>query len=507
MKRSIRIKLFALMGCLIVFTIGLSWFLNSQYLDDYYLKQKKDTMLNYARIVDKEYKSNPDGIDIILEKTENATGGNAFIIGNDVVKNISSRRIILIYGGGGDDGPGMGTPANPIHIRPSLGPGEFNYLATLSNLQKTGDYNFEIRQNNRIKISELHLAYRLYNGDILLIITPLAAISESASIANKFSLFVGVLAILIGSIFASLFSKRFTDPILKLNNIAQSMARLDFSKKYKVKSNDEIGELGASINYLSDQLDNAITQLNAANVQLQKDIEHERQLDKMRKEFISSVSHELKTPIALIQGYAEGLKDNIYGDEENREFYYDVIMDEAVKMGKLVKDLLDLSQIESGYFSLERSDFSISSLIDQTIEKYKPLLADKGIKLLVNNGNKIIVNADEVRIEQVLFNYLNNAIAHVDDQKVIKVDVVPVENGKVRVSVYNSGKAISEENIDYIWNSFYKADKARSRAYGGSGLGLSVVRAIQEQHHNKYGVINHDSGVEFWFEVDRKIET
>jgi signal transduction histidine kinase len=280
------------------------------------------------------------------------------------------------------------------------------------------------------------------------------------------------------------------------------MAKLDFSQKYKIETRDEIGDLGKSINSLSNQLDKSITELTEANAKLLKDIEHERRIDEMRKEFVSSVSHELKTPIALIQGYAEGLKENIIEDEESKNYYCYVIADEASKMNKMVRELLDLSQIESGYFILERQVVDISMLVEQVLNKFEPILKEKQICLSGARQREVMVNGDIFRIEQVMVNYLNNAINHIDQQKEIAVNIHPVDD-KVRISVFNTGKPIPDESLDKVFISFYKVDKARTRSYGGTGLGLSVVRAIQEQHNNAYGVINRDNGVEFWFDVDR----
>ncbi|MDD4262420.1 MAG: HAMP domain-containing sensor histidine kinase, partial [Syntrophaceticus schinkii] len=242
--------------------------------------------------------------------------------------------------------------------------------------------------------------------------------------------------------------------------------------------------------------------LTEANKKLRADIEQERRIDKMRKEFINNVSHELKTPIALIQGYAEGLKLNINEDEENKNYYCDVIMDEAGKMNRLVKDLLDLSQIESGSFKLDKTSFNISSLIESVLDKYRPVLFEKGIKVELDIPEYLTVNGDAGRIEQVLVNYLINAINHVDDKKEIKIQAV-ILNEKVKISVCNSGENIPDESLDKIWTSFYKVDKARTRSYGGTGLGLSVVKAIQELHGNSCGMENLEDGVLFWFEVDR----
>jgi signal transduction histidine kinase len=310
-----------------------------------------------------------------------------------------------------------------------------------------------------------------------------------------------LLTFIVGSIVIYFFAKKLIRPILKLNDLAQRMAKLDFSQKYQVESTDEVGQLGDSINSLSTQLHTAISELTEANQKLLEDIEQERRIDGMRREFISSVSHELKTPISLIQGYAEGLKENVNEDEENKNFYCDVIADEAGKMGKLVGELLDLSQIEAGIFKLDKSNFEISRLVAKVMEKYKPIFLEKKINCTLVEEPGLIVFADRFRTEQIIVNYLNNAINHVDDQKSITISIQSFQN-KARVSVYNSGRSISPELLDKIWESFYKVDKARTRTYGGTGLGLSIVRAIQEIDNNRYGMLNRDGGVEFWFELD-----
>jgi signal transduction histidine kinase len=289
--------------------------------------------------------------------------------------------------------------------------------------------------------------------------------------------------------------------IIIFPDIIQNLAGLDFSETYEITTKDEIGDLGESINFLSGQLENAILELQTKNRQLEEDIEKERKIDKMRKEFVSNVSHELKTPLSLIQGYAEGLKLNVMDDEKNKQFYCEVIIDEAAKMDKLVKDLLHLSQIDSGYYKLEKTNFDLSSMIEYVVGKFKVIFADKDIAAVLDIPDNLIVNGDIIRVEQVLVNYISNALQHVDENKFIKLDV-QIHLDKVRVSVFNTGKNIPEDETELIWTSFYKIDKARTRDYGGCGLGLSIVRAIQEQHHNAYGIINKENGVEFWFELD-----
>lgn len=488
MKMSMRTRLFLGMTGLIIFFVLFSLLMNSQFLDRYYIWHKKDMLFESKKTIDRIYNGDPESISYEMENFERNRGLNISIITADY---------ILKYNSSFRQGPDFGRRPDrrPLLIYP--------FEQKLAKLARGESVTGTVK-DPRLQSNFLVVVSRLSNGEILVLSTPLAAIKESTAIANRFFMFTGLITVILGGIAVFLYAGRFTRPILDLNDIAQRMSNLDFSKKYPIESEDELGQLGSSINSLSEQLDKAITELKDANDKLKEDIEHERKIDKMRKQFISNVSHELKTPIALIQGYAEGLKLNVNEDEENRDFYCDVIMDETDKMNRLVKDLLDLSQIESGYFKIETTVFDISSLIDSLLDKYRPILSEREINIEVEKNESLHAYGDITRIEQVLINYLNNAINHVDENKLIKIAAAEWGN-KFRVTVHNTGKAIPEESLDKIWTSFYKVDKARTRAYGGTGLGLSVVRAIQELHHNAYGVENKDNGVMFWFEVDKAI--
>lgn len=489
MRESIRFRLFTGVSCLIIFFVVLSYSLNSGYLGPYYIAKKENLLLESSREIDKIYQGNPLDISLEIEKLERTKGLNIIILAlNDEIKYNTRLRIFNGHTPGREPGPGRDEINLPM-------------VRALFNRQENQKYIIENTKDPRLNTNFLNLAYKLNNEDILLLSTPLAAIEENAAIANQFFIFTGLITILIGTIIIFFYAKRFTSPILELNRIAHRMAKLDFSNKFSVKTNDEIGQLGQSINSLSDQLDKSITDLQDTNKKLVEDIQRERILEEMRKEFVSSVSHELKTPLALIRGYAEGLKLNVNEDEENKNFYCEVIMDEAIKMDRLVKGLLDLSQIESGYFKLEKSIFDVSALVDQVLSKYEPLFKEKGITLQIEKGQDIFINADMVRIEQILVNYINNAINHMDNNKILQISI-STKMEKARVSIFNSGSHIPQEALDKIWASFYKIDKARTRSYGGTGLGLSIVRAIQELHHNAFGVENIDRGVVFWFEAD-----
>ena len=221
----------------------------------------------------------------------------------------------------------------------------------------------------------------------------------------------------------------------------------------------------------------------------------------MRKEFLSNVSHELKTPIALIQGYAEGLQDNINDDEESRQFYCDVIIDEAGKMNQMVKKLLTLNQLEFGNDQVNMERFDLTSLIQGVIQSSQILAQQAEVEIMFHQTEPLHVWGDEFKVEEVITNYVTNAIHYAKNEK--KIDIrCTQENGVIRTSVFNTGDAIPEEELDKIWIKFYKVDKARTREYGGSGIGLSIVKAIMESMNQQCGVKNYDNGVEFWFTLD-----
>ncbi|RCX16525.1 signal transduction histidine kinase [Anaerobacterium chartisolvens] len=491
MKLTIRLKLFAVTAGLILFFVSLSWLLNIFFLDKYYLYSKKNTLMDAYSQINRIYRGDPDDISLELEKLESIKGMRITILNKKLEVKYNERVRELV-------------PVPRLFRRSDAQ--EYGEISGAMGRRFSQDFIkngviIETSRDDRLNASFIRLFSPLDNGDYIFLSMSVSAIQDSADIANKFFLFTGIITLLAGTVIVFFMTGKFTRPILELNKITKGMTTLDFSRRYPVKSQDEIGQLGESINSLSEQLESSIFELKEANQRLTKDIERERKIDEMRKEFVSNVSHELKTPIAIVQGYAEGLKVNVNKDEENKNFYCNMIIDEAFKMNKLVKQLLELSKIESGMLAPERVDFSIFELIDLVLVKSSLIIKDKGIELIFDRQEELRVNADFDRCEQILLNYINNAVDHVDEKKVIRV-TTQVKNRKVRVCVFNSGRHIPDECIDKIWMSFYKVDKARTRLYGGTGLGLSIVRAIQESHGNEYGVKNLEGGVEFWFELD-----
>lgn len=271
-------------------------------------------------------------------------------------------------------------------------------------------------------------------------------------------------------------------------------------------TDDEVDNLGKSVNELSRELEDTIKKLKKNNLELERDIEKKSKIDEMRKQFISDVSHELKTPISLIQGYAEGLVENVNSDEESKNFYAEVILDEANKMDKLVKRLLELMKLEYEEKSFNDKNFDIVELINEVIRISKVKLEEENIKVEFNEKDPTYVFADDFYIEQVFTNYFTNAIKNVTEvngKKEIRVNIKKAENqGKVRISVFNTGNKIEEEQLERIWNRFYKIDESRDRSKGGTGIGLSLVKAIMSKYNNSYGVKNVKNGVEFYFELN-----
>ncbi|MBP3819056.1 MAG: two-component sensor histidine kinase [Butyrivibrio sp.] len=340
-------------------------------------------------------------------------------------------------------------------------------------------------------------------GNLILVRSTMESIKDSVSISNTFMAYVGVIAIVVGSVVILYISKKITDPIKRLYLISDKMKNLNFEAKYENTENynNEIDILGQNMNELSETLEQTIKELKNANITLKQDIAQKEEIDEMRKEFLSNVSHELKTPIALIQGYAEGLREGINDDPESRDFYCDVIMDEASKMNMMVKKLLTLNQLEFGNEKANMDRFDIVEMVRNYIKSAELLARQKEATIQFDAEEPIFVWGDEFKVEEVLQNYYSNALNHIDGEKIIEIKVVKLDN-HARVSVFNTGKPIPKESIGHIWEKFYKVDKARTREYGGSGVGLSIVKAIMESMNQAYGVINYDNGVEFYFELE-----
>ena len=373
-------------------------------------------------------------------------------------------------------------------------------------ISSNDNYTLQKVYDERLGDYYLEIWGTLDNGYSIILRTPIQGIKDNVNISTTLIKYVGGAILAVGIIAAFVVSTYITRPIKQLSNIAEKMSEMDFNARYEGSDKGEIGLLGKSMNNMSEKLEQNIAELKKANLELKKDIDKKEKLEIMRTDFLSNVSHELKTPIALIQGYAEGLKEGITDDPESMEFYCDVIMDEANKMNTMVKRLLTLNQIEFGNDEPEMERFDINELIASVADANAIRAGQKNMSIVFDNRNEHnFVWADEYKTEEVLTNYISNAINHCCNENIIKVNVEQIDKDNVRVTVYNSGKNIPEEDIEHIWEKFYKVDKARTREYGGNGIGLSIVKAIVESMGKQCGVRNVSDGVEFWFDLDCKL--
>lgn len=373
-------------------------------------------------------------------------------------------------------------------------------------ISSNDNYTLQKVYDERLGDYYLEIWGTLDNGYSIILRTPIQGIKDNVNISTTLIKYVGGAILAVGIIAAFVVSTYITRPIKQLSNIAEKMSEMDFNARYEGSDKGEIGLLGKSMNNMSEKLEQNIAELKKANLELKKDIDKKEKLEIMRTDFLSNVSHELKTPIALIQGYAEGLKEGITDDPESMEFYCDVIMDEANKMNTMVKRLLTLNQIEFGNDEPEMERFDINELIASVADANAIRAGQKNMSIVFDNRNEHnFVWADEYKTEEVLTNYISNALNHCDGKRAIEVRTEKSENGgTITVTVYNSGKNIADEDLERIWEKFYKTDKARTREYGGNGIGLSIVKAIMDSIGQEYGVRNVSDGVEFWFNLDCK---
>lgn len=488
MKISIRMKITFMFICFSGFVIASSWYICNFLISDIFTKNLKSNL-----------KTTFESCNSIFEGDVPESGDG------DLYGSIQNplEAIVIIYD------PLNQRIFSTINDESQMMESMSRVVETLNQshsgaMQNPGEYVIQRNHDVLMNADYYDLMGRLDNGYIIIIRTPIAQIESWISLVTEVFNGIAVGLIIFGSLFILAFSNVFSLPIKVLNNSAKKMANLDFSVRVPVLTKDEIGELSSSMNTLSGKLESTISELKSANIELARDIEKKAQIDEMRKEFLSHVSHELKTPIALIQGYAEGLKDNMCEDEESRAFYTEVIIDEAMKMNTMVKRLLNLSELEFGGIKLNIEQFELVGFVRDVIAAKSLLLGESGARIEYHEQGELFVWADEYMIEEVFTNYLVNAIHYVKSNGVIKVYFERYQ-GLVRINVYNQGEQIAQEDLQKLFIKFYKADKARTREYGGNGIGLSIVAATMQAHGKSYGVYNVSDGVVFYFDLDANL--
>ncbi|RAR43799.1 cell wall metabolism sensor histidine kinase WalK [Paenibacillus sp. MDMC362] len=350
---------------------------------------------------------------------------------------------------------------------------------------KENDVNYKIIVN-RIQDRDGNPAY-------LFAMASLQPVNEAAGMIKEYYVYIIIATLLLVVLASFYYSRQITRPLLRINRTTRQMADLDFSEKIPITTKDEIGDLSRNINELSERLHSHI-------LRLEQDIEKEKQLENTRKEFISGVSHELKTPLSVIQSCLAIMKDGVASHK--RDYYFKAMEDEVKRMDLLIVDMLELAKYESGTYTMDMDSFYIDTVIERVCTKLAADIETKQLHLDMSL-KPVEVLANERRIEQVVVNFLSNAIRYTPEQESILVSILE-EGDTVKVCIENKGVHIQSEQLEKIWDRFYRGEPSRKRSTGGTGLGLSISQKILEMHGVRYGVTNTPDGVLFYFHLNKK---
>lgn len=497
-KYSLKNKLFMAIIFVLIFNIILSLILGTTFFDKLYTYDKIDNLKKGVDEIKNSYLKN--NLDEIINT-----------IMDHEIQNMS----ICIFSLDVDTGEGeLEYYSRQKYF--SANPFDKDVLYLIEKLYNENAFN-KLTDKNKYYIiddEENHIGNNitvisnLKDNKYIIMQTPKKFIKDISDLAIKYSLYISIFTFLIGALIIYFIADRTTRPIREIQKIANNISNLDFSYRCDIQSNDEVGLLSLSINNMAGKLQDFISQLMVANEKLKDDLTRQEKTDQMRKQFIANVSHDFKTPLTLIMSYSEALLDMKDVDEETKTEYLNIIVNEGNKMSEFVQELLKLSQLESGMIKLEKTNFSINEIINDTIRKNKIIAESKNLTIKKEISNNSIVFADYYRITQVFQNLYENAVKYALNDGVVKISTSTNLN-KCIIKIYNTGKTISDEDLENIFISFYRSDKSRKNM-GSYGLGLAIVKVIMDMHNENFGVQNIDNGVEFWFElenVEMEIET
>lgn len=496
--KTISFKLFLITALFSILFITATMFLQSFFFENFYHDHKITSLKSSIEQFKKEYRNTHDlgTLTLNINRFEDSNNAKIIILSSNGTPKYLPKDV--------DQGDELTKTNLLLKAVQSWSSNQETYSQVMDQ-KKTIFYEIKSASSttsNAVIISPV--ALNSSTEDVLFVVSSLQPIGEAAAVIKEYFLYIYISVILLIAILSLIYSKVVSKPLRNINLIATKMSELDFSSKCIVNSRDEIGNLSSTLNFLSDKLDTALTDLQSANLKLKVDIEKERNLETMRKEFIAGVSHELKSPISLIEGYAEGLKDNIV-EGKDKDYYFDVIIDEAQKMAALVNDMLDLSQLETGNFKLIISDFNLHELLSNTIKKYSNSFKEKNLSLNFNSNDRLsYVIGDSLRIEQVIKNFITNTIRYTPENGAVNIDVID-EKQNIKVEIENEGVHLDKDELSKIWEKFYKVDKSRLRDVGGIGLGLSIVKNILGLHKSSFGVLNTEKGTKFYFTLKKSI--
>lgn len=366
-----------------------------------------------------------------------------------------------------------------------------------SEIMKNNKYNTKVQNIN--SIDELLVSSEKVNGGYIITYVPLVEVNDVIGTMNNYYFIVFFVALILVIIISLVYSKVMTKPLVAMSKIAKKISECDFKYRYNVNTEDEIGVLGNSLNLISENLERSLRELKEANLKLKDDMDIQRVQEEKRKELIANISHELKTPITIIQGSIYGIKNGMYTPE-----MYEDILEETNKMNSLVKEMLEVSKLESPNFELSKCPFDLCSVVLKEYDKLKSIILEKKLNIVLEMEDEAVAFADEKRINQVVTNLFTNAIKYTPNGETIKIIIKPLDDeNKYIFSIENFGVALDEGEIKKVWDSFYRKEKSRNKKFGGTGLGLAIVKRILELHNYEYGVISEKSSVRFYFIISK----
>lgn len=458
---SIRSKLWAGMMSLVVMVLVLLWLFQVVFLENFYTQMKvNDIKAKSAAITD------------LLEQDPNEFGDRLETLAYDnnltiELLDLNGRTLYQTAALMNGQMMQMRSLRNQV------------YESALSGTESTVGFSHPRLGNDYLIIGMPVRSGEQISGALILNV-PLAPVADTVSILKRQLVYISFILLGAALLISFLLARTFARPVVEINRTAERMATGDFSARTAITQEDEIGQLARTINHLGEQL---------------------AQIDTLRKDLIANVSHELRTPLSLIQGYAETLRDVTGDSPPKRDKQLGIIIEESQRLGLMVNDILNLSQLQSGQMPLHRDNFKVGVLIDRVAQRYELLSQQVGVAVRVEVADNLSANADQTRIEQVLYNLISNAFNHVEPHGSITLSALPVHN-KVRLEVTNSGPGIDAQDLPHIWERYYKSPQPRASTTG-TGLGLAIVKAVLESHGAPFGADSPEAGpTTFWFELD-----
>lgn len=478
MNKSFKKQIFLSLMLLVLGLFVVLNFSSRQLLERYYVNKRKGQMENISQRI--ENTDGPLRVELLTSSIEERLGGDIIIFdeNKDIIfsskSRISTRRV-----------------QNNDQLLDQI-----DRITSGSELM-----NYITRQNESGISTQLIGVYKTKDQQIIMTQIPLEAIETTLEAIRRFLFMVSGIFFIISIFIANYISNRIAKPLIELSQKTKKLTTFNFTENFKTTRKDEIGDLFRGIQLLSLALQEKIQALENSNLLLKNEMTTKDILIDQRKTFIGNISHELKTPLALIQAYSEGLMDGTFSNEDDADYYLKVILDETKHMDHLIKDLIDLMQLELKSKEIKREEVSLKNLIKKTIDPFKETFDQRNI-ILKEEILDIGLMVDSSQITMALRNLVSNAIDHVSDKGMVLIKS-QIEDDLLRIDIFNTGEPIPTEDLEEIWEAFYKVDKSRNRQFGGSGIGLSIVKEVFENHNFEYGVKNLRNGVSFYFYIPK----